>query len=1169
MPHSAAAFASAPAALRDVFPLDDLLLILLETSLNGVVLYLPLRAASGEIVDLTIRYLNPAAQRILGQPEQPAGTYLQHYPHSLETGVFAFHCAAFDSEEMTRMDVNYQADGLNDYFHLAARRVGPGLLVTFSDTATHPRTAVETALRESQAREWAALAEAERQRATLYNTLMQAPAMICIYAGPEHVYELVNPQYQAVVGDRPLLGRPVREAMPELAGQSIFELLDEVYRTGETFRASEMLVRLDHDSSRPDNLASRYYNFIYKARRDVRGAVDGILVLAYEVTEQVQARQRVAQSEQLTARINEDLAAANEELQVANEEIRASNDELFTAQLTLRELNQELEARVVDRTARLRRAQTEAERQRARLERLFMQSPAGICILDGPDLRFELVNPGYQALFPGRALKGQLLLDALPEIADLALYRTFREVYETGGTHEALAMLVPIARATDGVLENRYFNYIQQARFDEYGHIDGILVFAFEVTEQVRDRERREALQAEALEAAARLVRQRETLYQLFEQTPASVAILRGPEHHFDYLNPGYQALFPGRQLLGLSLAEALPETVDFGFIDLLNQVYATGEPFFGAELPLQIRGAAGQLQPEGYYTFTYQAYQEAGATVGVSIFAFDVTEQVLTRRRGEALQAQALHAAEQLVRQRETLQQVFEQTPALVFIARGPEHCIEYVNPAYQALFPGRTLMGQPTVAAIPEAVEHGFIALLDRVYATNTPSFGHEVVTGAHDADCPAPLRYLNFTYQAYQENGVTVGVSSFAFDVTEQVQARQQAAALQAEVQRRDAQLHDLFEQAPVAIAVLRGASLVVELANAGMCDIWGHTREQVLGRPLLVGMPELRGQGFDQLLETVMATGHAYVSQEEPAQLGRHGQPETVFVNFVYQPLRDSGGRISGVAVVATDVSEQVRARQLLARANGELTAANEAVGARNEELATTNQQLTRTNQDLDNFVYAASHDLKQPVNNLAGLFQEIRYNTVFTDPEEQRLLVPMVDDALRQLATTIDDLAAVGQAQRLDGLPAENVALDELTQEVLQTLQPQVQAARARVTTDFTSRPTVTYARPNLRTILLNLVGNSLKYADPARPCRIHVSVWLQEGRPMLLVEDNGLGFDVQRHRGELFHLFCRFHDHTEGTGVGLYLVNRIVQSNGGRVEVESEVGEGTTFRVLL
>ena len=1138
---------------------------LLDASLNGVALYCPIRGGEGnEIVDFRIEFLNPAAQHMLRQPARPSGTYLHYYPHTLETGVFAFHRDAFESGQPLRMDVNYQGDGLDNYFQLSARRVGQGLLVSFHDTAGHARTPVEEALRESQARERAALAEAQRQQALLHNTFMQAPAMICIFGGPEHVFELVNPLYQQLVGERTLLGLPVRQAMPELSGQPIFGLLDEVYRTGEPYRANEMLVQLDHDNSQPSELAKRYYNFIYQPRRSAQGAIDGILVFVYEVTEQVLARQLLAASEGQAAAANEELASANEELQAANEEIRASNEDLFMTQMALRELNQELEARVADRTA-------EAERQRARLERFFMQAPAAICILDGPGLRYELVNPAYQALFPGRLLLGKPILQALPEIADHEVYRTFQRVYKTGVTHEEQSLLIPLARPADGMLEERYFNYIQQARYDEYGHIDGVLVFAFEVTEQARARLRSEALQAEALQAAEQLVRQRETLYQVFEQTPASVAILRGPEHRFEYANPGYRALFAGRELLGYPLAEALPETVEFGFVGLLDQVYSTGEAYFGNELPLQMRDEAGNLLPEAYYTFTYQAYQEAGATVGVSIFAFDVTEQVLARRETERMQAEALQAAEQLVRQRETLYQVFEQTPALVFIARGAEHRIDYVNPAYQALFPDRTLTGLLTAEAIPESKEHGYIALLDEVYRTNEPYFGNEVLAGTYDLGNGPQPRYLNFTYQAYQENGVTVGVSSFAFDVSQQVQARQQAEALQAEVRRRDAQLQRLFEQAPVAIAVLRGPEFVIELANPGMCALWRHSHAEVFGKPLLAAMPELAGQGFELLLKEVVSTGEAYVAQEQPVQLHRNGlsAPETVFVNFVYQPLRDSEGHITGAAAVATDVSEQVAARQLLAQTNAELTAANQFVSTRNAELDAANQQLTRTNQDLDNFVYAASHDLKQPVNNLAGLFEELRVSTTFADPDEQEMLVPMVEEALHQLSTTIDDLAAVGQAQRLPELPAETVDLAELTQEVLQTLHPQMLAARSRVTTDFAARPTISYARANLRTILLNLLGNSFKYADPARPSRVHLSLWLEEGRPVLLVEDNGLGFDVQRHRDELFHLFRRFHDHTEGTGVGLYLVNRIVQSHGGRVEVESEVGEGTAFRVFL
>ncbi|MFC7669547.1 PAS domain-containing protein [Hymenobacter humi] len=491
--------------------------------------------------------------------------------------------------------------------------------------------------------------------------------------------------------------------------------------------------RLDRGNANPAELEKRYYNFIYQARHNASGAIDGIIVFAFEVTDQVVAREQLTATERANALINQELAAANEELQVANEEIRSSNDDLFRAKLRLRELNQELEARVHDRTARLQQAQAETERQRARLERFFMQAPAAICILDGPE-------PGVRAGEP--RLPGPVSEPRAPGPAHsrgLARNRRPRSVpHVPGGLQHRpdprrSQHADSLARPEDGVLENRYFDYIQQARFDEAGRIDGVLVFAFEVTEQVEARRRADALQAAALEASEQAVQQRETLYQVFEQTPASVAILRGPEHRFEYLNPGYQALFPGRQLLGLPLAEALPETVEFGFLALLDQVYTTGEPFFGAELPLQSRDAAGNLLPEAFFTFTYQAYHDGGAVVGVSIFAFDVTEQVL-----------------------------------------------------------------------------------------------------------------------------------------------ARQQTIVLQEEVRQRDAQLQALFEQAPVAIAVLRGPEFVVELANDGMAALWGHTREEVLGKPLLQGMPEIRGQGFEQLLAGVMSSGEAFVAQEQAVELLRHGQ-----------------------------------------------------------------------------------------------------------------------------------------------------------------------------------------------------------------------------------------------------------------------------------------------------
>jgi len=236
----------------------------------------------------------------------------------------------------------------------------------------------------------------------------------------------------------------------------------------------------------------------------------------------------------------------------------------------------------------------------------------------------------------------------------------------------------------------------------------------------------------------------------------------------------------------------------------------------------------------------------------------------------------------------------------------------------------------------------------------------------------------------------------------------------------------------------------------------------------------------------------------------------------------------------------------------------------------QQLQAANQQLARTNADLDNFVYAASHDLRQPVNNLRGLFEEIRRSVTFADPADAQLL-PFMDKAIQALSTTIDDLATVVQENHQPTAQlSEPVGLADLAADVLETLRPQVHATHAVVELGFDTLPEIPCVRSNLRTILLNLVANALKYRHPDRAPHVHIRSYSAAGHPVLEVQDNGLGLDLAQYGEELFQLFRRFHPTAaEGTGVGLFLVNRLVQAQGGRIEVESEEGYGTTFRVHL
>ncbi|MFP2925481.1 PAS domain-containing protein [Pyxidicoccus sp. 3LG] len=154
----------------------------------------------------------------------------------------------------------------------------------------------------------------------------------------------------------------------------------------------------------------------------------------------------------------------------------------------------------------------------------------------------------------------------------------------------------------------------------------------------------------------------------------------------------------------------------------------------------------------------------------------------------------------------------------------------------------------------------------------------------------------------------------------ELREAKHAREESLALASqarmEAERQREWLHLLFTQAPTGIAIFRGPRFVIELANPLVCRLWGRRPEQVLGRPLFEALPEAAGQGFEELLDGVLTTGVPYVGRERPARLARleGGALEDVYFDFVYEPLRDTRGQVEAVIAVASDVTEQVRARQ---------------------------------------------------------------------------------------------------------------------------------------------------------------------------------------------------------------------------------------------------------------
>ncbi len=269
-----------------------------------------------------------------------------------------------------------------------------------------------------------------------------------------------------------------------------------------------------------------------------------------------------------------------------------------------------------------------------------------------------------------------------------------------------------------------------------------------------------------------------------------------------------------------------------------------------------------------------------------------------------------------------------------------------------------------------------------------------------------------------------------------------------------------------------------------------------------------------------------------------------------------PSRNEQGDVVQWIGTYTDIHEHKLAQERVAQAQRLLRANNE--------------ELTRVNVDLDSFIYTASHDLRGPITNIEGLLQALADEL----PIEARQRPPveaimgMLTKSVERFQRTIEQLSDVAKLQREHGLAAVPVPLAPVVQGVSLDLAPLVQAAGVQLDVDLSEGVAVRFLEKNLRSIVYNLLSNAVKYRAPARPARVRLRAYPDGPHVRLTVQDNGLGIDPVGQR-RLFGLFERLHDHVEGSGIGLFMVKKMVENAGGRILVESAVGVGSTFTVLL
>jgi signal transduction histidine kinase/ActR/RegA family two-component response regulator len=406
--------------------------------------------------------------------------------------------------------------------------------------------------------------------------------------------------------------------------------------------------------------------------------------------------------------------------------------------------------------------------------------------------------------------------------------------------------------------------------------------------------------------------------------------------------------------------------------------------------------------------------------------------------------------------------------------------------------------------------------------------------LVMNRHGYDEPT---WFTFSYSPVRdEHGVIQGMHCACVEVTDQVLAERYR-------EEENERFRALFAQAPGIMAVLRGPDHVFELTNQSYLQLIGH--RQIVGKAAREALPEVTGQGFFELLDRVYNSGEPFVGHALPLRLQRepNGPLEERFIDFVYQPIRDAAGAVSGIFVEGSDVT-------LRKQVEDELRAAN---------------------RQKDQFLAMLAHELRNPLAPIMTAAQLLKVGSL--DPRSVANASEIIGRQAAHMTDLVNDLLDVSRVTRgLVALEKEELDLNVIVAAAVEQVRPLIDARRHSLTLQLSGRSAhVIGDRTRLVQVISNILNNAAKYTSPGG--RITLAVTVDDERVHVTVRDNGVGIapDILPYIFDLFTQAERTPDRSQGgLGIGLALVKSLVSLHGGTVRADSPgLGQGSEFCICL
>lgn len=232
-----------------------------------------------------------------------------------------------------------------------------------------------------------------------------------------------------------------------------------------------------------------------------------------------------------------------------------------------------------------------------------------------------------------------------------------------------------------------------------------------------------------------------------------------------------------------------------------------------------------------------------------------------------------------------------------------------------------------------------------------------------------------------------------------------------------------------------------------------------------------------------------------------------------------------------------------------------------------------KELERLNASHETFIYSVSHDLKGPLANIEGLVQHLNKTSgelaekMGKDTKRQQFIGELLDKSVKSMRDIINELSEIVKIERNFKEHVETVYFENILREVEMMIKGKIIESQAKLTYDIQVGE-IEFSRKNIRSILYNLISNGIKYQRPGQAPEIAIKTELKDDMLHISVSDNGLGI-AKDQQETIFTPFTRLEKDIEGTGIGLYLVKKIVENEGGQIFVSSNPGEGSKFDIYL